>query len=227
MSSSLLHPKARISVIIDRKKREDPMGLLKAQREGTLSQFLAADLRAMGINPDSVSFGSSKGGTSSPHVSEAGAKESPRAPEREVAPTHAAAHNPNKCPSCHKSVHSMEEINVNSQSWHKNCFSCGVGGSGGCKKVLSKDSYHHIDTVPYCVACYNKLHKTNGAAAVRFGKAAPSDTKPEEIKLTDAALERFKSFENQSKPINTPAAAPTPALPSSPSFSSTHPSARR
>ena len=42
----MLSPKVKIGQILERKKREDPIGLLSAQREGTMADFLAADLRA-------------------------------------------------------------------------------------------------------------------------------------------------------------------------------------
>ena len=61
-SQNILSPlktpsKVDISKLLDKKRRTDPVGLIKAQSKGTLGEFLADDLRAAGFNPNAISFG--------------------------------------------------------------------------------------------------------------------------------------------------------------------------
>lgn len=49
--------KSDISKLLDKKRRTDPIGLMKAQSTHSLGTFLADDLRASGFDPASVSFG--------------------------------------------------------------------------------------------------------------------------------------------------------------------------
>ena len=57
MSNVRIDPKAKVSQILEKKRRENPIGLITAQRNGTMAEFLADDLKAAGINPASLVFG--------------------------------------------------------------------------------------------------------------------------------------------------------------------------
>eukprot|EP01041_Mallomonas_annulata_P010487 gene10487-21876_t len=46
--------------IINRKKKYDPTGLLRAQREGTLAEYLAEDIKAIGLDPKEIKISSRK-----------------------------------------------------------------------------------------------------------------------------------------------------------------------
>lgn len=57
-TKSLMPPsKSDISKLLDKKRRSDPIGLMKAQSTNSLETFLADDLRASGFDPSCVSFG--------------------------------------------------------------------------------------------------------------------------------------------------------------------------
>ena len=59
-TKSLMPPsKSDISKLLDKKRRTDPIGLMRAQSTNSLGAFLADDLRANGFDPACVSFGAS------------------------------------------------------------------------------------------------------------------------------------------------------------------------
>ena len=54
-----------------------------------------------------------------------------------------------KCPVCSKSVYKMEEVLALDQSWHKACFTCGLGGGEGCSRSLqNKNSFLDRQSTP-------------------------------------------------------------------------------
>lgn len=183
----MLQPKQRISQILERKKREDPIGLLSAQREGRLVDFLSADLLAAGINPESVEFGSSN--PNSPSVkSQTGAAASPLASpatknaeaidsqnysydidsqKKSAAPVAEKFKNMGgspKCVICSKSVFKMEELSALGCTWHKSCFTCGGASDLGCKKVLNPNNFEKSNGHPLCSTCFGKQLKSPRAA---------------------------------------------------------------
>ena len=65
-----------------------------------------------------------------------------------------------KCACCNTSVYKAEEVHAMNQYWHKSCFKCGAKGvAGGCKKVLSLDSYKEHHSEPFCKTCFVKVTK--------------------------------------------------------------------
>lgn len=59
MSSEL---NVKLNDLLNKKKLEDAVGLLNAQRDGSLLTYLADDLKKIGINPDDVSISQNTGG---------------------------------------------------------------------------------------------------------------------------------------------------------------------
>jgi hypothetical protein len=79
-----------------------------------------------------------------------------------------------KCPVCDKSVYKMEEILAMDKSWHKGCFTCGVGDGGeGCGRTMQKGTFLDHQGTPYCNSCYNKNFKPKG-----FGYGSASLSSP-------------------------------------------------
>ena len=62
-----------------------------------------------------------------------------------------------KCAYCKKNVYPAEKLDAINQTWHKICFLCGANSpEGGCKRVLTLQSYVNHGEHPFCKACHGR-----------------------------------------------------------------------
>lgn len=144
-----------------------------------MKEYLHADLIAAGIDPDSLEFGGNaqlavgsastisknlKGGlnTLATHTASNGSLTN-KPLEKFLDPNIVAASAIPTCPSCQKHVFKAEEVLFNSQTWHKDCFRCGLLHKKGCERQLTQGGYETHGGVAYCTGCFNQLF-TLGAA---------------------------------------------------------------
>ena len=215
MSNVRIAPKVKISQILEKKKREDPVGLITAQRNGTMADFLADDLKAAGINPASVVFGGNPnlnvGGAQSisKNVKTGLTDESKPLETVNKTITHAQDVEAPKCPSCYKNVYKMDEIMFLEKEWHKDCFKCGLGNSIGCKRPLIKGDYETHANIAYCKACYASNFQLGAARGAVLN--IPEATKGARSVSETASL--FKSSSNEPASPSGGANKPRPTSP--------------
>mmetsp|Transcript_144247 Transcript_144247/g.203999 ORF Transcript_144247/g.203999 Transcript_144247/m.203999 type:complete len:85 (-) Transcript_144247:13-267(-) len=62
-----------------------------------------------------------------------------------------------KCPTCNKTVYSMEAIKSGDMWFHRLCFKC-----GGCGTALAKGKEQKANGKAYCRKCFTALEGHSG-----------------------------------------------------------------